>query len=60
MLHFSVQSRTDVQDGPGSMNGSHPACACLHLEMNDKLQSAVLSHGSSLQQTQVTDHFVSD
>lgn len=60
MLHFSVQSRADVQDGPGSVDGSHPLCACLHLEMNDKLRRVVHSHGSSLQQTWVTDHFVSD
>lgn len=60
MLHFSAQSRTDVQDGPGSVDGNHPLCACLHLEMNNKLWSVVHSHGSSLQQTRVTDHFVSD
>lgn len=60
MLHFSVQSRTDFQDGPDSAHGSHPLCVCLHLEMNDKLWSVVHSHASSLQQTWVTDHFVSD
>ena len=47
MLHFSVQSRTDVQDGPGAVDGSHPLCACLHLEMNNKLRSVVCCrHGS--------------
>ena len=41
MLHFSVQSRTDVQDGPYAMAESRPLCACLHLELNNKQRSVV-------------------
>lgn len=47
MLHFSVQSRTDIQDGPGAVDGSRPARACLHLELNNKLWSAVCSRHRS-------------
>lgn len=46
-LHFLVQSRTDDKDGPGAMDGSLPLCACLHLELNNKLWSVVCSRHRS-------------
>lgn len=62
MLHFSVQSKTEVQDGgPRYVDGSHPWYACLHLETNDKLQRRVVHRRApSLRQTWVTEHVVSD